>query len=120
MTGDRGIPKLRIAAERTGTSIISLSIGEPPIAMRESDYPILLGIGSSPISKNPSITSVILPPYWTQVFPPRGVEYLGAMAPKLEQAEIGRALRKPTESLDAYDYFLRGMAGIHQCTGRAN
>src|SRR5260370_16634393 len=65
MTGDRGIPKLRIAAERTGTSIISLSIGEPPIAMRESDYPILLGIGSSPIPKNPSITSVILPPYWT-------------------------------------------------------
>ena len=37
---------------------------------------------------------------------------VGAIAPKLEQAEIERAKRKPTESLDAYDYFLRGMAGF--------
>jgi hypothetical protein len=36
--------------------------------------------------------------------------------PKLEQAEIERAGRKPTESLDAYDYFLRGMASLHQGT----
>ncbi len=35
---------------------------------------------------------------------------VGAIAPKLEQAEIERAKRKPTASLDAYDYFLRGMA----------
>src|SRR6185436_18968233 len=28
---------------------------------------------------------------------------VGAIAPKLEQAEIERAKRKPTESLDAYD-----------------
>jgi len=41
---------------------------------------------------------------------------LSAIAPKLEQAEIERAKRKPTENLDAYDYFLRGMAGIHQWT----
>jgi TolB-like protein len=34
---------------------------------------------------------------------------IGAIAPKLEQAEIERAKRKPTESLDAYDFFLRGM-----------
>jgi TolB-like protein len=34
---------------------------------------------------------------------------VGAIAPKLEQAEIERAKRKPTDSLDAYDYFLRGM-----------
>ena len=34
---------------------------------------------------------------------------VGAIAPRLEQAEIERARRKPTESLDAYDYFLRGM-----------
>jgi TolB-like protein len=40
----------------------------------------------------------------------------GAIAPKLEQAEIERAKRKPTESLDAYDYFLRGMAGVHLWT----
>lgn len=38
---------------------------------------------------------------------------VGAIAPKLEQAEIERAKRKPTESLDAYDYFLRGMAAFH-------
>jgi TolB-like protein/class 3 adenylate cyclase len=41
---------------------------------------------------------------------------VGAIAPKLEQAEIERARRKPTESLDAYDYFLRGMAGLHLWT----
>src|SRR6266508_4202598 len=39
-----------------------------------------------------------------------------AIAPKLEQAETARATRKPTESLDAYDYFLRGMASFHQWT----
>jgi tetratricopeptide (TPR) repeat protein len=45
---------------------------------------------------------------------------VGAIAPKLEQAEIERAKRKPTESLDAYDYFLRGMAAFHQFTQPAN
>jgi TolB-like protein/class 3 adenylate cyclase/Tfp pilus assembly protein PilF len=35
---------------------------------------------------------------------------VGAIAPELQQAEIKRARRKPTESLDAYDFFLRGMA----------
>jgi TolB-like protein len=39
---------------------------------------------------------------------------VGAIAPKLEQVEIERARRKPTESLDAYDYYLRGMASFHQ------
>jgi TolB-like protein len=39
---------------------------------------------------------------------------VGAVAPKLERAEIERAKRKPTDSLDAYDYFLRGMASFHQ------
>jgi adenylate cyclase len=38
------------------------------------------------------------------------------IAPKLEQAEIERAKRKPTDSLDAYDYYLRGMASLHQWT----
>jgi TolB-like protein/tetratricopeptide (TPR) repeat protein len=37
-----------------------------------------------------------------------------AIAPRLEQAEIDRAKRKLTENLDAYDYFLRGMASFHQ------
>lgn len=39
---------------------------------------------------------------------------VGAMAPQLERAEIERAKRKPTESLDAYDCFLRGVANLHQ------
>src|SRR5262245_13315465 len=37
----------------------------------------------------------------------------GAIAPKLEQAEIERAARKPTESLDAYDTYLRGMSKFY-------
>ena len=41
---------------------------------------------------------------------------VGAIAPKLEQVEIERAARKPTESLDAYDHFLRGMASLHKWT----
>jgi TolB-like protein len=41
---------------------------------------------------------------------------IGAIAPKLEQAEIERAKCKPTESLDAYDYYLRGMASIYHWT----
>jgi adenylate cyclase len=41
---------------------------------------------------------------------------VGAIAPKLEQAEIERAKRKPTESLDAYDYYLRGMVSFYQWT----
>ncbi|MCI0366538.1 MAG: hypothetical protein L0219_21965, partial [Phycisphaerales bacterium] len=45
---------------------------------------------------------------------------VGAIGPKLEQAEIERAKRKPTESLDAYDYFLRGMAAVHRWTKEAN
>ena len=39
---------------------------------------------------------------------------IGAIAPKLEQAEIERAKRKPTESLDAYDHYLRGMASVYR------
>jgi TolB-like protein len=38
---------------------------------------------------------------------------VGAIAQELERAEIERSKRKPTESLDAYDYFLRGMASFH-------
>jgi TolB-like protein/class 3 adenylate cyclase len=45
---------------------------------------------------------------------------VGAIAPKLEQAEIERSKRKPTQSLDAYDYYLRGMAAFHQFTKSAN
>ena len=45
---------------------------------------------------------------------------VGAIAPKLEQAEIERAKRKPTENLDAYDYYLRAMASLYQWTKESN
>jgi len=44
---------------------------------------------------------------------------VGAVVPKLEQAEINRAKRKPTDSLDAYEYFLRGMASFNQRSRQA-
>jgi TolB-like protein/Tfp pilus assembly protein PilF len=45
---------------------------------------------------------------------------VGAIAPRLGQAEIDRAKRKPTESLDAYDYYLRGLANVHRWLREAN
>jgi tetratricopeptide (TPR) repeat protein len=45
---------------------------------------------------------------------------VGAIAPRLEQAEIERARRNPTERLDAYDYYLRGMAVPYLRTRDAN
>ena len=45
---------------------------------------------------------------------------VGAIAPRLEQAEIERARRKPTESLDAYDFYLRGLANTYKWTREAN
>jgi TolB-like protein len=44
---------------------------------------------------------------------------VGAISPQLQLAEIERAKRKPTESLDAYDYYLRGVANLHQGTREA-
>lgn len=44
---------------------------------------------------------------------------VGAIEPQLERAEIGRAKRKPTASLDAYDHYLRGVANVHQGTREA-
>ena len=41
---------------------------------------------------------------------------VGAIEPRLQRAEIERAVRKPTERLDAYDCFLRGMASFHRFT----
>lgn len=35
---------------------------------------------------------------------------VSAIAPRVEQAEMARAKRKPTSSLDAYDCYLRGLA----------
>jgi TolB-like protein/DNA-binding SARP family transcriptional activator len=45
---------------------------------------------------------------------------VGAIAPKLDEAEIERTRSKPTESLDAYDCFLRGMAGLHKFSREGN
>jgi TolB-like protein len=45
---------------------------------------------------------------------------VGAIAPKLQREEIKRARRKPTESLDAYDYYLRGLASASRWTKDAN
>jgi TolB-like protein len=39
---------------------------------------------------------------------------ISAISPKLEQAEIERANRKPTEDLQAYDYYLRGIASFRR------
>jgi TolB-like protein/class 3 adenylate cyclase len=45
---------------------------------------------------------------------------VGSIFPKLEQAEINRSRRKPTDSLDAYDYFMRGMAAYHEWKRETN
>jgi adenylate cyclase len=44
---------------------------------------------------------------------------VGAIAPKLNQAEIERVTRKPVQSLDAYDCFLRGLAHSYVVTREA-
>jgi TolB-like protein/class 3 adenylate cyclase len=45
---------------------------------------------------------------------------IGAILPQLERAEIERAQRKPTESLRAYDYYLRALAASYRFTREAN
>jgi adenylate cyclase len=46
---------------------------------------------------------------------------VGAIAPAVEKAEIERARRKPTENLDAYALYLRGLARFYQfASGQAN
>jgi adenylate cyclase len=41
---------------------------------------------------------------------------VGAIEPKLRQSEIERAVRKPTQSLDAYDLYLRALAHYYRYT----
>ena len=43
---------------------------------------------------------------------------VGAIAPAIEKAEIERAKRKPTESLDAYALYLRGLTKYYQFSNR--
>jgi TolB-like protein/Flp pilus assembly protein TadD len=45
---------------------------------------------------------------------------IGALFPQLERAEIERAKRKPTESLQAYDYYLRALSSFYQFTREQN
>jgi adenylate cyclase len=45
---------------------------------------------------------------------------VGAIIPRVEQAEIERAQRKPTHSLDAYDCYLRGVRDANELTREAN
>jgi TolB-like protein len=45
---------------------------------------------------------------------------VSAITPKVQVEEIKRATRKPTENLDAYDYYLRGLVKIHRMTADAN
>ena len=45
---------------------------------------------------------------------------VGVIAPKIERAEIDRATRKPTENLEAYDWYLRAIAAYERWTGEAS
>jgi tetratricopeptide (TPR) repeat protein len=45
---------------------------------------------------------------------------VGAIAPKLEKEEFKRAKRKPTKNLNAYDYYLRGLAKVRRWTKDTN
>jgi TolB-like protein len=44
---------------------------------------------------------------------------VGSIAPKIEQAEIERTKHKPTDSLDAYDCYLRAMMYFYRWTGES-
>jgi tetratricopeptide (TPR) repeat protein len=44
---------------------------------------------------------------------------VGAIAPKIEQAEIERTKPKPTERLDAYDFYLRAMMYFNRWTSES-
>jgi TolB-like protein/class 3 adenylate cyclase len=48
------------------------------------------------------------------------ISVIAAIAPQLERAEIARAQRKPTESLQAYDYYLRALASTNRFTRESN
>ncbi len=44
---------------------------------------------------------------------------VGSIAPKIEQAEIERTRHKPTDSLDAYECYLRAMMYFHRWTSES-
>ncbi len=45
---------------------------------------------------------------------------VGTISPRLEQAEMERARRKPIASLDAYEHYLRGMSALNKFKREAN
>jgi len=45
---------------------------------------------------------------------------VASIAPQLELAEIERSRRKPTEDLNAYDYYLRGVSAFHRFDRQSN
>jgi TolB-like protein len=45
---------------------------------------------------------------------------VGALIPRLSRAEIELSLAKPTDRLDAYDYYLRGIARSHEYSRKSN
>ena len=45
---------------------------------------------------------------------------MGAIYPQLELAEIKRSQSKPTESMEAYDYYLRALAELYKYTRDGN
>jgi TolB-like protein/class 3 adenylate cyclase len=45
---------------------------------------------------------------------------IGAILPQVERVEIDRAQRKPTESLQAYDYYLRALGASYRYSREAN
>ena len=45
---------------------------------------------------------------------------ISALFPQLERAEIERAKRKPTENLQAYDYYLRALSSFYEFTREQN
>jgi adenylate cyclase len=44
-------------------------------------------------------------------------EVVSAIEPNLRHAEIKRSLRKPTTSLDAYDFYMARVSGLHGTLG---
>ncbi|MEH2552238.1 TolB-like protein/class 3 adenylate cyclase/Tfp pilus assembly protein PilF [Bradyrhizobium sp. AZCC 2262] len=48
------------------------------------------------------------------------ISVVGAISPKLEQAKIERSRRKPTENLQAYDYYLQGLSYLYKYSKDAN
>lgn len=101
----------RWTSNRSGASSASGTYSKGVCARRAT------GSGSPDSSSRPRPTTISGPT--SSTVPSRDIfdlqdqvtaKVVGLIAPALEQAEIDRARRKPTERLDAYDLYLRGVA----------